>query len=277
MVFVTETRADVAAIREALAAEFGVAVNEARARLAAILEPALPTVAFLAALASELNQAEADSRSVPYPELADPDQYWHGSVKPQMRTLREQVAAIVEWLDDRVVAAMEIAERELNIMVDEAVNGLGINHLADRAELERLLHERCSELHRQMAKLLQVLPDPAPFAAVRAAYSENLRAQAVNDVDALKLRYLAEAGGDEAHQRFAEQQWSETYGDRVTHRLAMLAAISPWRHQELALVGYERTLADCEAAVEESITRLQSPLGGLPGLLLERFDRAIND
>ena len=271
-----ETRADVAEIREALAAEFRVAVDDARARVVAVLEPALPTAEFLTALAAELNRAEADPTAVPYPELADPDQYWQASVQPQTQTLRDQVAAIVEWLESRVIATMEVAERDLKIMVDEAVNAVGANHLADRAELERSLHERCSDLHHQMAELLHVLPDPRPFAAVRAAQGEALRAQAASDVDALKPRYLAEAGGDEAHQQFAEQQWSETYGDRVAHRLAMLAATTPWRHQELALVGYERALADCAAVVEASVGRLQAPLGGIPEILLERFDAAVN-
>lgn len=271
-----EMRAEVAEIREALAAEFRVAVEDARARVAAVLDPAVPTTEFLAALATELRRAEADPSAVPYPELADPDQYWHASVQPQTQTLRDQVGTILEWLESRVIATMEVAERDLKLMVDEAVADLGHNHVADRADLEAALHERCTELHHQMAELLDVLPDPAPFAAVRAAHAESLRAQASVDVDALKPRYLAEAGGDEAHQRFAEQQWSETYADRVAHRFAMLAATTPWRHQELALVGYERARSDCEAAVEAAVARLQAPLGGIPAILLERFDAAVN-
>lgn len=271
-----ETCTEVVEIRDALAAEFSDAVDDARARVAAVLEPAEPNAEFLAALAAEVRRAEADPSSVPYPELADPDQYWRASVQPQTQTLRDQVGAILEWLESRVIATMEVAERELKMMVDEAVGGLGANHLADRAELERALQERCNDLHHQMAELLHVLPDAAPFAGLRADHAEAMRAQAAADVDSLKPRYLAEAGGDDAHQRFAEQQWSETYGDRVAHRLAMLAAATPWRHQELALVGYERARGDCEAVMEEAVTRLQAPLGGIPQILLERFDDAVD-
>ena len=273
----TETRVDVMEIRDALAAEFRVAVDDARARVAAVLEPAEPTSEFLAALAAEVQRAEADPTSVPYPDLADPDQYWHASVQPQTQTLRDQVGTILEWLESRVIATMEVAERDLKLMVDEAVGAIGPNHVADRGELERALQDRCNELHHQMAELLHVLPDPVPFAALRAGQADAIRMQAEEDVDSLKPRYLAEAGGDEAHQRFAEQQWSETYADRVAHRLAMLAAATPWRHQELALVGYERARLDCEAAVEEAVARLQAPLGGIPEILLERFDSAVSE
>lgn len=272
----SETSAEVMEIRAALAAEFRAAVADARARVAAVLEPARPSTEFLGALADELRRAEADPSSVPYPELADPDQYWAVSVQPQAQALREQVEKIIEWLEARVIATMEVAERDLKLVVDEAVADVGPNHVAARSELEAALNDRCTELHHQMAELLHVLPDPGPFDATRQAHAAAMHAQATADVDALKPRYLAEAGGDEAHQRFAEQQWSETYGDRVAHRAAMLAAATPWRHQELALIGYERAAAECEAAVEASVSRLQAPLAGMTAVLLDRFDTALS-
>ena len=102
-----------------------------------------------------------------------------------------------------------------------------------------------------------------------------MRAQATTDVESLKGAYLRDAGGDETHQRFAEQQWSETVAERVNHRVSMLAAQAPWRHQEFAVVGYERARNEAERIVEESAVRLQTPLRSLQQLLLERFDTAV--
>ena len=94
----------------------------------------------------------------------------------------------------------------------------------------------------------------------------------MSDVEALKPMYMREAGGDEAHQRFAEQQWSETFADRVSHRDLMLRGEVPWRHQELAVVGYERTREQLEALIDETVTRLQQPLLEVGARLVRRYD-----
>ena len=259
-------------VEQALAAEFRTEIDGARGRIAAVLDPACPTADFLQALRAELERAQADPESVPYPELTDPDAYWEASVKPQAKALRTSSVAIVEWLEQRVVNTMEVAETDLKQLVEVSAADPGVNRQAARSELETRLRERCSALHHQMAELLEVLPSRDPLAAARAAHEDGLRAAAAADVDGLKAAYLRDAGGDDAHQRFAEQQWSETYADRVAHRMALLAAVSPWRHQELALTGYERAIAEVEALVEAAVTRLQAPLGGMTDLLLARFD-----
>ncbi len=55
----------------------------------------------------------------------------------------------------------------------------------------------------------------------------------------------------------------------------MLAAQAPWRHQEFALVGYERARAEVERLIDDTTQRLQSPLTGMQALLLERYDAAV--
>ncbi len=57
--------------------------------------------------------------------------------------------------------------------------------------------------------------------------------------------------------------------------MALLAVVSPWRHQELALTGYERARTDAENLIEAAVSRLQAPLGGMTDLLLARFDEQI--
>ena len=60
------------------------------------------------------------------------------------------------------------------------------------------------------------------------------------------------------------------------HRQSMLAAQAPWRHQEFALVGYERARAEIDRLVEQTTVRLQTPLRDLQALLLERYDGAVS-
>jgi len=268
----SDTRTEAAEIRTAFATELRDAVENARARIAAVLEPATPSEEFLSALAEEVRRAETAPDSVPYPELADPDRYWDASVIPQVRTLRERLEVIVEWLETRVIATMVVAERGLRLMVEAAVDS---RDPSARTALEAALTERCGELHAQMGDVATVLPDPEPLSRARRALVDAVQSQAAADVDSLRSHYLAEAAGDEAHQRFAEQQWAETYGDRVAHRAAMLAAVTPWRHQELALVGYERSVAACVEDLEATVVRLRTPLRDIPTLLLDEFDAAV--
>ena len=271
------TQVDVEEIREQLAAEFHATAAEAQSRVAAILDPGRPTPEFMAALADELNRAAADPASVPYPDLADPDRYWAASVQPQIAACRDHIADVLAWLESQVVLTMGVAETDLKRVVEMAVAEPATNPVAHRSELAAALEARCSELHHQMAELLAVVPDRASLESAHEHYATELRRRAQADVDGLKALYLAEAGGDEAHQRFAEQQWAETYGDRIAHREALLAGTPPWRHQYLALTGYDRSLSEAEQAVEGLVSRLQAPLSGLAGLLLERYDAAVAD
>lgn len=259
----------------ALTSEFRAAIDDARDRITAILEPACPTPAFLAALRDEVQRAVDDPSSVPYPELADPDAYWEATVKPQSRSLRDSVAVVVEWLEQRIITTMEVAETDLKSLVDTAAADPGPDPAALRLLIAQEIEIRCLELHHQMAEVLGILP-VSTVAEARAAGDEAIRAQATRDVEGLKSAYLRDAGGDDAHQQFAAQQWSETFAERVMHRHSMLAAEPPWRHQEFALVGYERARAEVERLVEEATVRLQTPLRDVQALLLARYDAAVN-
>ena len=106
----------------------------------------------------------------------------------------------------------------------------------------------------------------------RQALDEARRQRAISDVEALKPMYLREAGGGEEHQQFAEQQWSETFADRVTHRGLMLRGEVPWRHQELTVIGHERAREQLETMIDEVVTRLQQPLLEVGARLVRRYD-----
>lgn len=264
------------ATETALVEEFRSAVEDARRRIDAVLAPACPTASFLDALRSEVVRALQDPSSVPYPELADPDRYWEATVRPQTQSIRGSVESIIDWLRQRIVATMEVAEADLKATVDAAATDPGPDPEATRSELFRVVDQRCLELHHQMADVTTVLPHELPLQQARLAASDAMRAQASADVEGLKAAYLRDAGGDENHQRFAEQQWSETFAERVAHREAMLAGSPPWRHQELALFGFERALSEVCETVEAAAVWLQGPLVELPGLLMARFDDAVS-
>ena len=272
---VASTAAETEEIRASLADEFRDHAAEAHRRVVAILDPGRPTPAFLDALATELAQAAADPSSVPYPDLVDPDRYWAVSVQPQITAVEEHIERVLGWLESQVIETMGVAEVELQRVVRVAVKQQGPNPIADREALENQLHDRCGELHAQMDELFGVIPERDASEEAWNPFAATLRSQAQIDVDALKPAYLAEAGGDDAHQAFAEQEWIETYPERVAHREALLAATPPWRHQMLALTGYDRSLTSATQAVEALVDRVQSPLQGLPRLLLEGYDAAV--
>jgi len=273
---VSPTENEARATEVALTKEFRSAIDDASERIAAILDPACPTPAFLAALRDEVQRAIDDPSAVPYPELADADEYWEANVKPQSRSLRDNVASVIDWLEQRIITTMEVAETDLKSLVDSAAAEPGPDSAALRALIADEVERRCLDLHHRMAEVLGVVTPSDAIAEARAAGDEAIRAQASSDVESLKAAYLRDAGGDDAHQQFAAQQWSETFSERVAHRHSMLASQAPWRHQEFALVGYERARAEVERLVEEVALRLQAPLREIQALLLERYDAALS-
>ncbi len=248
------------------------AIAEASHRIAAEVDPACPTTEFLAELSAEIKQASVDPTSVPYPDLLDSDAYWNASVKPQGLALRDAMSNILSWLEQGVVSIMGVAETEMKSRVDQAKSEIVSDRGTARESLEREMSEGCIQLHHLMAEILTVVPSTDNLRQARESFRDGLRSAAISDVDALKDAYLGEAGGDDDHQRFAEKQWSDTHADRVAHREALLRAESPWRHQELALIGHERVLEFLESEVEQAVDRLQAPLADMSGLLMSRFD-----
>ncbi len=248
------------------------AVSDAARRIEAEMVPACPTSEFLVALATEVESAMTDPDSVPYPDLADPEAYWEASVRPQAAALRSAVDEILSWLESGVVSIMGVAEADLKATVDAAAAARDNDPTTVRTSLEQEMGRRCLELHHLMAEILIVTPSRETLHRSRESFQDRLRGKAVEDVDGLKAAYLEAAGGDDAHQRFAEQQWSDTHADRVTYREALLRAEPPWRHQEIAIIGHERACDSIEHSVEQVVTRLQAPLADMSGLLMDRFE-----
>lgn len=250
-------------------------VDDARERVAAIVEPATPTAAFLASLGDELNSASTDPSSVPHPELADPDAYWEAAVKPQNQSVRRSVAAVLEYAESHIAAQVALAEAELEVKISERAAAAAADEAGTRAGVIDDIASQCQILHHLVAELIEILPSRDQLELARQALEEARRQRAISDVEALKPMYLSEAGGGEEHQRFAEQQWSETFADRVSHRGLMLRGEVPWRHQELAIVGHERTRDHLDTMIDEAVTRLQQPLLDVGARLVRRYDSVV--
>ena len=247
-------------------------VEDARERVNEILEPAIPTAAFLAALGDELAAAAADPSSVEHPELVDPDAYWEAAIKPQGQSVRRAVAAVMEYAEKRISSEVTMAEAELEVHIGERAAMASPDDANARAEVIDDIATHCQVLHHLVAELIGALPSQENHELAHQALDEARRQRAVSDVEALKPMYLREAGGDEAHQQFAEQQWSETFADRVAHRDQMLRSEVPWRHQELVVVGYDRTREQLETLIDETVIRLQQPLLEVGARLVRRYD-----
>jgi len=247
-------------------------ISDAGRRIAAEIAPACPTPEFLGALATELESAQTAPESVPYPELVDPDSYWDVSVRPQGIALCTAVREILSWLESGVVSIMEVAEADMKVTVGLAISHAGSDPRAVRNVLEQEMDRRCLKLHHLMAEILTVVPSSGLLDESKVSLEIRRREQAVADVGRLRDAYLQAAGGDSAHQKFAEQQWSDTHADRVTHREALLRAEPPWRHQEIAIIGHDRVIASINHSVAEVVERLQAPLCDMATLLMQHFD-----
>lgn len=244
-------------------------IDDARRLVADIVDPACPTAGFLAALAEELVRATTAPGSAEFPELIEPDAYWEATVKPQSRSVRRAVAEVIEHTEARLAEAASEVESALRVRVD-AAHGGGLGEA--RTNVVDEIAVTCQGLHHLMAEMIRIVPSDKAVTVARSALEEGRRRRAVADVEALKPAYLREAGGGEGHQRFAEQQWSETFAERVAHRDTLLRGEVPWRHQELAVVGHERTMTDVRAMVDEAVVRLQEPLMSMGERMVRRYD-----
>ena len=246
-------------------------VEDVRERVNEIVEPAIPSAAYLAALGDELAAASTDPSSVDHPELVDPEEYWAAAIKPQGQSVRRSVGAVMEYAEKRISAEVTMAEAELEAHIDERAAAASEDANA-RGDVIDDIAAHCQVLHHLVAELIGVLPSREMVELAHQALDEARRQRAVSDVEALKPMYMREAGGDDAHQQFAEQQWSETFAERVSHRDLMLRGEIPWRHQELAVVGYDRTREQLETLIDETVTRLQQPLLEVGSRLVRRYD-----
>lgn len=247
-------------------------IDDARERVEAIVEPAIPTASFLAALAEELAAATRDPSSAEYPELVDPDAYWEAAVKPQSRSVKRSVGAVLEYAETHIAGQVAAAEVELGARVDQWAGTASPDDPMARGRVIDEIANECQSLHHLVAQLIGVLPPRDELQLAHDALDEARRQKAITDVEALKPVYLREAGGDEEHQRYAEQQWSETFADRVSHRDMLLRGEVPWRHQELAIVGQERTRDQLSEMVDAVVARLQQPLLEVGARLVRRYD-----
>ncbi len=248
-------------------------IADTRERLRAVVDADRPSTGYLEALRDELLAGAADPSAVEYPELLDPGAYWTASIAPRIRAVRRAARTMIADLEERIVAAMGDAEAGLKALVDESAAAPEAS--TRRGEVVDRVSDRLVRLHHLMAEVLDIVPDRGPLDEAKRWLDDQRLAAAMRDVDGLKSAYLAEAGGDDAHQLHAERQWSETYAQRVAHRDALLRAELPWRHQELAVVGHEQVLDAVAELVEETVARLQAPLGPMRDALVARFDDAV--
>jgi len=252
------------------------AAAEACQRIDAILEVLLPTPEYMSALKVELQAAAEDPTSVPSPDLIDAARFWDIAVRPQLRTIHDQVTTVLSWLEAQVVSVMAIAEREMRVTVEEAIGRRSADAAADRADLERRLQEYCGEVAAQIDGFSSILQLNPLFTRAQQAFNESLVAASSHDVDGLHEAYMRDAGGDDAHQTVAQQEWEATYNDRVEFRKALSEAEAPWRHQSLSIAGYERACNGTRAMLEHLCSNLKAPLSGIPRFLVEDFDRSVS-
>ena len=263
-----------AEISHDIANSLSAAAAEACQRIDAILEVLLPTPEYMTALKVELAAAAQDPSSVPYPDLVDPDRFWDIAVRPQLRAIYDQVTTVFAWLEAQVVGVMSVAEREMRVTVEEAIGRRSADVAADRADLEQRLTHYCGEVAAQIDGFGSILQENPLFTRAQQAFDESLITKSASDVDGLHEAYLRDAGGDEAHQALAQQEWEATYDERVAFRKALLEAEQPWRHQSLSIAGYRRAWDGTRAMLDQLCVNLKAPLNGIPRFLIEDFDRA---
>lgn len=239
-----------------------------------LFDAVAPTPAFLHALAGEVRRAQQSPRSVPHPELADPQVYWERSAWPQalavVKKARAALVEVAEQVAPIVTQGETVIGGWLRTYMETHDSARAADPEATRNEAVDGIAQRCEALHRTVERLLAIAPT---FDAVEAARREAdaLReAAAARDVHEQRgeMRRRHADVDDEAFDRW----WSDTERDHVAVRDAQLRSAPPFRHVDLAIVAHEQARHTVARDVQAMIDELTAPILAIGKKMVSAYD-----
>jgi hypothetical protein len=253
------------------------AVAFARPYIDGLLARSAPTATILRALAEELTQARAGTRSVAHPELLDPDAYWQKAAWPQaaafVKNARRALVELAEELEAPIRAGEGVLEHWLAQQVQADAAARAADPAGVRARTIDAIAGRCEAVHRLVERLLAIRPDRAPIVAARAAVDESRRQQAIDDVR--HSRDAVAKAHPELDRAAFKQMWIDTVDARVAQCDSMLRAELPHRHQELLVSAFEQALDAIDEDITRMVAELTEPILGIGQRLVRRYDELV--
>jgi len=250
-------------------------VQVAGSPLAQIVEQSQPTPGMLRSLAEELLRAMAKPKSVPHPELVDPDVYWQRSVWPQASAVVKSARVLLVEVAAELQPIIAPAEQEMQAWLNWRAYDTQQRRAADPEHVRGLIVDeiasRCEELHHIIEMVGVLRPPLDAIDRLQADLDDRRRKEAIADLKKSRSEYERQNG--HLDSRVVKQHWEETFDQRVATREAELRAVLPWRHQDLAIEAHRALRSALSRDIDDMIEDLTAPILVIGERLVQMYDQ----
>jgi hypothetical protein len=246
--------------------------------LANMVEQAQPSPGLLRALAEELQRAVAKPKSVPHPELVDPDAYWQRSLWPQASAVVKAARALLVQVAAQLQPIVPAAEAEMQAWLNWRAYETQQHRAADPEHVRGLIVDeiaaRCEELHHIVEMVGVLRPPLDAIERLQSELDDRRRKEAINDLKKSRSDYERQNSGIDA--RVLRQHWEDTFEQRIETRDAELRATLPWRHQDLAIDAHRKLRIALGRDIDDMIEDLTNPILLIGERLVQMYDHLVS-
>ena len=236
-------------------------VSVAGAHLAPLVEQAQPTVQLLKAISDELTRAQTKPKSVPHPELVDPDIYWQRSLWPQAAAVVKSGRRMLVEAAEELKPALAGAEREIQAWVNYRAWETAQHRAADpehtRSVIVDEIAQLCEELHQIIAMVGVLRPPLDALDVLQGELDERRRKEAAKDLGKTKAD-------------------PDTVAAMIAQRDAELRAQLPWRHQDLAIEAHRKVREALGRDVDDMIAVVTEPILSIGERAVIFYDQTVS-
>ena len=252
-------------------------VQVAGTPLASIVEQAQPTPNLLRSLGEELQRAVTKPKSVPHPELVDPDVYWQRSLWPQASAVVKAARALLVEVAAELQPAIPAAEAEMQAWLNWRAYETQQHRAADPDHVRELIVDEiatcCEELHHILEMVSVLRPPIDAIERLQSELDDRRRKEAIVEVKKSKSEY--ERQNNHLDSRVVKQHWEDTFEQRVATREAELRAVLPWRHQDLAIDAHRKLRMALAHDIDDMIEDLTTPILEIGERLVQMYDQIV--
>jgi hypothetical protein len=245
--------------------------------LAQIVEQAQPTPSMLRTLGEELQRALAKPRTVPHPELVDPDIYWRLSCWPQASAVVKTARVLLVEVAAELRTIIAPAETEMQAWLNWRAYETQQQRAADPQHVRELIVDeiasRCEELHHIIEMVGVLRPPLDAVDRLQAELDDRRRKEAIADLKRSRVDY--ERQNSNLDPRVVKQYWDETFDQRIATREAELRAVLPWRHQDLAIDAHRKSRTTLGRDIDDMIEDLTAPILVVGERLVQMYDQLV--
>lgn len=233
-------------------------VQIAGTHLAPLVEQAQPTTTLLKALGEELQRAKAKPKSVPHPELVDPDVYWNRALWPQASSVVRSGRKLLADMQAELKVVVSEAETELWRHITRRIAETRSFRSTDPGTTDSAIVDEiaysCEQLQLIIEGIGVLRPPMEVIELLQSELDDRRRREAIAD--------LKRAGITTTDPHFEQ---------RMSIREADMRASMPWRHQDLAIEAHRQVRQTLSRDVDDLVALCVEPILPMGERIVRRY------